>query len=50
MGVLSFLRYQRTKRQIDDDTYHPSLILDILLTQSITAIGLFQLIYLWYSI
>ena len=50
MGVLAFIRYKRTERQIDDDTYHPSLILDILLTLSITAIGLFLLIYLWYSI
>jgi uncharacterized membrane protein YidH (DUF202 family) len=49
MGVLAFIRYKRTERQIDDDTYHPSLILDILLTLSITAIGLFLLIYLWYS-
>lgn len=50
MGVLAFIRYKRTERQIDDDTYHPSLILDILLTLSITAIGLFLLIYLWQSI
>lgn len=50
MGVLAFIRYKRTERQIDDDTYHPSLILDILLTLSITAIALFLLIYLWYSI
>ena len=50
MGVLAFIRYKRTEKQIDDDTYHPSLILDILLTLSITAIGLFLLIYLWHSI
>jgi len=49
MGVLAFIRYKRTERQIDDDTYQPSLILDILLTLSIAAIGLFLLIYLWYS-
>ena len=50
MGVLAFIRYKRTERQIDDDTYHPSLILDILLTLSITAIGIFLLIYLWHSL
>jgi uncharacterized membrane protein YidH (DUF202 family) len=50
MGVLAFVRYKRTERQIDEDTYHPSLILDILLTLSITAIGLFLLIYLWHSL
>jgi uncharacterized membrane protein YidH (DUF202 family) len=50
MGVLAFIRYKHTERQIDDDTYHPSLILDILLTLSITSIGLFLLIYMWHSI
>jgi uncharacterized membrane protein YidH (DUF202 family) len=50
MGVLAFIRYKRTERQIDDDTYHPSLILDVLLTLSVTAIGLFLLIYLWHSL
>jgi uncharacterized membrane protein YidH (DUF202 family) len=46
MGVLSFIRYKRVERQIDEDTYQPSLILDILLTLSIVAVGLFLVIYL----
>jgi uncharacterized membrane protein YidH (DUF202 family) len=50
MGVLAFIRYKRTEKQIDDDTYHPSLILDVLLVLSITAIGLFLLIYLWHTL
>jgi uncharacterized membrane protein YidH (DUF202 family) len=32
MGVLSFIRYKKVEKQIDEDTYQPSLILDILLT------------------
>jgi len=50
MGVLAFIRYKRTEKQIDEDTYHPSLILDILLTISIASIGLFLLIYLWHTL
>jgi uncharacterized membrane protein YidH (DUF202 family) len=50
MGGLAFIRYKRTERQIDDDTYHPSLILDVLLILSITSIGLFLLIYMWHSL
>jgi putative membrane protein len=50
MGLLAFVRYKRIDRQIDEDTYHPSLILDILLTISVTSIGLFLLIYLWHTL
>ena len=50
MGVLAFARYKRTEKQIDEDTYHPSLILDILLTISIASIGLFFLIYIWHTL
>jgi uncharacterized membrane protein YidH (DUF202 family) len=50
MGVLSFIRYKKVEKQIDGDTYHPSLILDILLTLAILAIGIFLVIYLIYSI
>ncbi len=50
MGVLSFIRYKKVERQIDEDTYRPSLILDILLTMSVLAIGVFLAIYLIHSI
>ena len=50
MGVLAFVRYKRVEKQIDEDTYHSSLILDILLTSSITSIGFFLLIYLWHTL
>ncbi len=50
MGVLAFIRYKRVEKQIDEDTYHSSLILDILLTTSITSIGLFLMIYLWHAV
>jgi uncharacterized membrane protein YidH (DUF202 family) len=50
MGVLSFIRYKKVEKQIDEDTYQPSLILDILLTISVLAIGIFLVIYLIHSV
>lgn len=50
MGVLAFIRYKKVERQIDEDTYRPSLILDILLTLSVLAMGIFLAIYIVHSI
>jgi uncharacterized membrane protein YidH (DUF202 family) len=50
MGVLAFIRYKKVERQIDEDTYRPSLILDILLALSVLAMGIFLAIYLVHSI
>ena len=49
MGMLAFIRYKKTERQIDEDSYRPSLLLDVLLTLSILAIGTFLVIYLVHS-
>ena len=49
MGLLAFIRYKKIEKQIDEDTYQPSLILDILLTISIIAMGFFLVIYLIHS-
>ena len=46
MGVLSFIRYKKVERQIDDDTYEPSLILDLMITICIVSIALFFVVYL----
>ena len=50
MGVLSFIRYKKLEKQIDEDSYRPSLILDVLLTASVLSIGIFLVIYLIHSI
>jgi uncharacterized membrane protein YidH (DUF202 family) len=50
MGLLAFIRYKKVERQIDEDTYRPSLILDILLTLVIFSMGIFLVIYLLHSI
>jgi uncharacterized membrane protein YidH (DUF202 family) len=50
IGVLAFIRYKKVEREIDEDTYQPSLILDILITMGILAIGIFFVIYMIHSI
>ena len=50
MGVLAFIRYKKVEKQIDEDTYQPSLILDVLLALSILTIGIFLIIYLIHSL
>ncbi|MBI5100986.1 MAG: DUF202 domain-containing protein [Nitrospirae bacterium] len=46
MGVLSFVRFKKDERQIDEDTYRPSLILDILLILTVLSIAAFLIGYL----
>jgi uncharacterized membrane protein YidH (DUF202 family) len=50
MAFLAFIRYKKVERQIDEDVYRPSVILDSLLTMSVLVIGIFLLIYLLHSI
>ena len=50
MALLAFVRYKRVEKQIDEDLYRPSVILDTLLTISVLAIGIFLMIYLLHSI
>jgi uncharacterized membrane protein YidH (DUF202 family) len=50
MGALSFVRYKKVEREIDDDTYQPSLLLDIMVTMGMLAIGIFLVLYMIHSI
>ena len=50
MGVLAFVRYKKVEKEIDTDSYQPSLILDILLTLAILSMGIFLVIYLVHTI
>jgi putative membrane protein len=50
MGFLAFIRYKSVEKQIDEDTYKPSILLDILLVISLLAIAIFLIIYMLYSI
>jgi putative membrane protein len=49
MGVLAFARYRKVEKQIDADTYQPSLLLDIMVTLTLLAIAVFLIIYLLHS-
>jgi uncharacterized membrane protein YidH (DUF202 family) len=50
MGLLAFIRYKKVEREIVDDTYRPSLILDILVTMVIITMGIFLVFYMIHSI
>lgn len=50
MGVLAFIHYKKTEKQIEDDTYRPSVILDILVAIGILAIGIFLVFYMLHSV
>jgi uncharacterized membrane protein YidH (DUF202 family) len=49
MGILAFVRFKRVEKQLDTDTYHPSLILDIMLVISILIVGIFLAIYMVHT-
>jgi len=49
MGALAFIRYKKVEQQIDQDIYESSLILDMLLTISVLAVGIFLVLYLIHT-
>jgi uncharacterized membrane protein YidH (DUF202 family) len=50
MALLSFIQYKKVEKQIDEDSYRPSMILNALLTLSVLGVAIFLMIYLVYSI
>lgn len=50
MALLAFVRYKKVEKQIDEDSYQPSAILDALLTLSVLGVAIFLIIYLVHSI
>ena len=50
MGVLAFVRYKKVEKEIDEDIYRPSLLLDMLLTSLIVVMGTFFVIYMVYNL
>ena len=48
--LLSFIRYKKVARQIEDDTFRTSFKHDLILTVSILTVGIFLVIYLIYNI
>ncbi len=49
MALLAFIRYKKVEKQIDEDSYRPSAILDALLTISVLGVATFLIIYLIHS-
>ena len=49
MAVLSFIRYRRVEKQITEDRYQPSALLDVLLTIAIVAVAGFLVLILLHS-
>ncbi|MCX8034443.1 MAG: hypothetical protein N3A00_03895 [Thermodesulfovibrio sp.] len=50
MGFLAFIRYKKVEKQIDEDTYKPSIVLDLLLVIALIAIAVFLIVYIMHSI
>lgn len=50
MGVLAFVRYKKTERQIDEGSYQPSLVLDTLLILAVACVGVFLVILLSHTV
>ncbi len=50
MAFLSFIRYKNVEKQIEEDSYRPSAILDALLTISVLGVAIFMIIYFIHSI
>lgn len=47
--LFAFIRYKKVEKQINEDTYKPSSLLDILLLVAVLAVGVFLVIYLILS-
>lgn len=47
--LLAFIRYKKVEKQIDSETFQPSSILDLIITVSILAVGIFLVTYLILS-
>jgi len=47
--LLAFIRYKKVEKLIDEDRYQPSLLLDMMLTIALLAIGIFVVITFLHS-
>ncbi|MDQ7093706.1 DUF202 domain-containing protein [Desulfosporosinus sp. PR] len=50
ISILAYIKYKRVDAQIDANTYQPSSFLNILLSVSVLAVGMFLIIYLLLSV
>ena len=50
MGLLAFVRYKKVEKEINENTYRPSLLLDVLVAMGIITIGIFLIFYMIHTI
>lgn len=50
VGLLSFLRYKLTEKQLADASYRPSSLLSTVLAMSILVVGILLVVYLVHSV
>jgi uncharacterized membrane protein YidH (DUF202 family) len=50
ISVLAFVRYKKVQQQIDEDSFHPSSGLDLLVMLSVVGTGLFLIGFLVHSL
>lgn len=48
--LFAFIKYKKVEKQIEGDTYRPSMLLNIILTIAVLLIGIFLVFYLNNSI
>jgi len=49
VGVFAFLRFMKAEKEINEDSYRPSLVLDIILTIGIFAAGVFIVTFMVHN-
>ena len=49
-GLLATYRFLKTEKQIMEDTYHPSIVADILVAILLASIGILMVIYLLHGL
>jgi putative membrane protein len=50
MGVLAFIKYKKVEREIEEDTYRPSVLLDIMITLLVIGMGAFFVFYMIFNL
>jgi uncharacterized membrane protein YidH (DUF202 family) len=50
MGLLALIRYKKVEREINENTYQPSILIDILVAMGIIIIGIFLIFYMIHTI
>lgn len=50
MGLLALIRYKKVEREINENTYQPSILIDIMVAMGIIIIGIFLIFYMIHTL